>query len=107
MNKFLYLIITLFFYTSCEIEKVNNLPENNQGSSLSGKQIFIERCVACHGSDGKLGFNGAKNLTISKLTLNAIIDQVTNGKNAMAGYKNILSDKEIGLVSEYALSLQK
>lgn len=106
MNKFLYLI-TIVFYTSCEIEKVNNYPENNKGSSLSGNQIFMERCVACHGSDGKLGFNGAKNLTTSKLTINAIIDQVTNGKNAMAGYKNILSEKEIRLVSKYALSLQK
>ncbi|MFY7938399.1 MAG: c-type cytochrome [Flavobacterium sp.] len=107
MNKLTYLFIVLLFCLSCEVEKVNNPLENVQKQTLTGKEIFEERCVVCHGSNGKLGFNGAKDLTISKLTLNTIIEQVTNGKNAMAGYKNILSDTEIGLVSEYALSLQK
>ena len=33
-----------------------------------GEKVFKKYCILCHGSDGKLGINGAKDLTISKLT---------------------------------------
>jgi mono/diheme cytochrome c family protein len=40
-------------------------------------------------------------------SLDEIVHQVTNGKGAMAPYKNILTPEEIYAVSEYALSLSK
>lgn len=105
MNRLIILFVSTITF-GCEIEKQTN--QNISESDIkSGIVLFQERCVACHGSNGKLGFGGAKDLTTSKKTLSDIILQVTNGKGAMAGYKNILNESEIKFVSEYALSLQK
>lgn len=105
MNKF-YLFVCLSLMTSCSIEKKDDVP--HETSELkSGATIFSERCTSCHGMDGKLGFGGAKDLTASKKSLAEIIHQVTEGKGAMAPYKNILSLEEIHAVAEYAKTLQK
>jgi mono/diheme cytochrome c family protein len=105
MNK-PFFVFTIFIITSCTIEKKDSVP--HETSELkSGAAIFSERCTSCHGMDGKLGFGGAKDLTASKKTLSEIINQVTNGKGAMAPYKNILTLEEIAAVSEHAISLQK
>ncbi len=105
MNK-----ITIFFFTglflSCQIDKKEDNTLKTNSTSLSGKNIFAERCIACHGSDGTMGFGGAKDLTKSLLSEEEIILQVTNGKGAMAPYKNILSSEEINQVSKYVLSFR-
>jgi mono/diheme cytochrome c family protein len=95
---------SLFQCTSVATSK-NTTPPTT--SSIDGKLIYQERCVACHGKDGKLGFAGAKDLTKSIYKLNEITHQVTNGKGAMTPFKNILSAEEIQAVSEYTLTLQK
>lgn len=95
--------IFLLLIISCQIEKKESTPPHFK----TGKEVFGERCTSCHGADGKLGFGGAKDLTISAKSLPEIINQVTNGKGAMAPYKNILSVEEIDSVSAYALSLRK
>lgn len=87
---------------SCKLEK-----KSEPIPTPDGKSIYMDRCTSCHGLDGKLGFGGAKDLTTSNKTLGEIINQVTNGKGAMAPYKNILSVEEIAAVSEYAVSMQK
>lgn len=104
-NKY-YFILGLLFIFSCTIEKKNDSPHETT-EFKSGPQIFSERCTSCHGTDGKLGFGGAKDLTASTKSLSEIIHQVTEGKGAMAPYKNILSLEEIHAVAEYAKTLQK
>jgi mono/diheme cytochrome c family protein len=54
-----------------------------------------------------MGFGGAKDLTASTLSIDQIVNQVTNGKGAMAPYKNLLTPEEIVAVSEYAVSMRK
>jgi mono/diheme cytochrome c family protein len=105
MNN-LITIFCLFFIVSCTIEKKDENPHETTVIK-SGSTIFSERCTSCHGMDGKLGFGGAKDLTKSIKSLAEIESQVTNGKGAMAPYKNILSLEEIAAVSEHALRLQK
>lgn len=104
MSKFFLPFICLIIL-SCTIEKNEVVP--HETSTKSGATIFSERCTSCHGMDGKLGFGGAKDLTTSKKSLAEIIHQVTEGKGAMAPYKNILSLEEIHAVAEYAKSMQK
>lgn len=100
-----FVLIVFSFLFSCSLEKK---PTKNPHVSIpSGQEIFSNRCTSCHGIDGKLGFGGAKDLTLSKKTLPEIIHQVTHGKGAMAPFQNILTSDEIHSVSEYALSLQK
>lgn len=72
----------------------------------TGKELFQKNCVICHGSDGKLGFNGAKDLSKSVLTQEERIIQITNGKNLMSPFKGILTEKEIRAVAEFTESLK-
>ena len=67
----------------------------------TGKEIFEDKCSLCHGNDGKLGMSGAKNLAITTLNHQSIVDIITNGKNAMAAYKATLSAEQIEAVSSY------
>lgn len=91
----------LLFFLSCKLEK-----KEPPTQKPDGKTIYMERCTSCHGMDGKLGFGGAKNLITSNYSLGHIINQVTHGKGAMAGYKNILTAEEIFAVSEYAHAMR-
>lgn len=66
-----------------------------------GALIFKQYCVACHGADGKLGLSGAKDLSISTISMEERIDQVTNGKGFMTPFKSILSEDQIIAVTDY------
>lgn len=75
-----------------------------------GKSIFLNKCAACHGSDGA-GINGP-NLTDEKYIhirkLDDFFDVIGNGRNngAMPAWRNTLSPNEIIMVAAYASSLR-
>jgi len=97
-----FLTATLFLILSCKLER-----KEEASLKPDGKTIYVERCTSCHGIDGKMGFGGAKDITASILSIDRIVNQVTNGKGAMAPYKNLLTPEEIVAVSEYAVSMRK
>ncbi|MCB9182279.1 MAG: cytochrome c [Flavobacteriales bacterium] len=72
-----------------------------------GEQLYAMHCILCHGKDGKLGFNGAKDLTASTLTREQMRQQVAEGKGKMMPYKNVLTPKEIEAVVDYTRGLGK
>jgi cytochrome c6 len=78
-----------------------------QPSPPEGAAVYRQYCVACHGADGKLGLNGAGDLTMSKLSLEERITQIAKGKNMMAPFEEMLSPEEIKAVAKYTLSLKK
>ncbi|MEO8588477.1 MAG: c-type cytochrome [Flavobacteriales bacterium] len=83
-------------------------PMNADAGIGKGEQLFAMNCVLCHGKDGKLGFNGAKDLTASTLTKAEMIAIVTNGKApTMMPYKNMFTAKEIDTVVDYVRTLGK
>ena len=69
--------------------------------TLSGKEIFEQKCTLCHGADGKLGQAGAKDLSVTQLPHAGIVEIITNGKNTMAAYKEALSAEQIEAVASY------
>lgn len=70
--------------------------------SINGKEIFEKTCAAsCHGTDGKLGGSGAKNLAITQLDKKAIVDIIANGKTPMPAYKEALTPEQIEAVASY------
>ena len=81
--------------------KAKDMKAGNKTLATTGKEIFEEKCSLCHGNDGKLGMSGAKNLAITTLNHQGIVDIITNGKNSMASYKNTLSAEQIESVSSY------
>ncbi|MBK9177365.1 MAG: cytochrome c [Flavobacteriales bacterium] len=78
-----------------------------KGRIGSGERLYRAHCTLCHGGDGKLGLNGSKDLTLSVLTRAQMIEQVSNGKGAMAAYRHVLTAKEIEAVVDYTRSLGK
>lgn len=74
----------------------------------SGAKIFAAKCATCH-SGGRNVVMTNKTLKKDALTeygmdsLEAIINQVTNGKNAMPTFKGRLSAKQIEDVATYVL----
>lgn len=78
-----------------------------EAALAEGKKIFNTYCILCHGADGKLGLNGSKDLTISILTTEERITQVTNGKGLMTPFKEILTEAEIKAVVSYTETLKK
>lgn len=75
----------------------------------AGQQIFSQNCTACHSG----GLNAvAPDKTLKKEVLEeygmnsieAITNQVTNGKNAMPSFGGRLSDDDINNVANYVLN---
>ena len=76
--------------------------------SRSGKKIYKEKCISCHGNDGKLGDSGAKDLSRSKMDSVSIVDIINDGKNGMPRLgKYIYNDEEMGNTVQYVKSLRK
>ncbi len=75
--------------------------------TIDGEKIFKTYCITCHGLDGKMGLNGAKDLALAETTLEERIDQVTNGKELMTAFAGILTPEEIKAVSEYTFEFKK
>jgi cytochrome c6 len=73
----------------------------------TGEQVYRMHCTLCHGANGKLGFNGAKDLTASALTKAEMMARVSEGKGTMQAYKNVLTAKEIDAVVEHVRKLGK
>ena len=75
-------------------------------ATVDGQTIYKKYCILCHGADGKLGLNGAKDLTASILSEPERIVIVTNGKNTMTPFKGVLTEEEIKAVVAYTLTLK-
>lgn len=84
----------------------SRVPSNDTSSLADGASIYKKYCVLCHGADGKLGLNGAKNLQASELPLAERINIITNGKGIMTPFGEILTPDEIKSVAQYTLKLQ-
>jgi cytochrome c6 len=63
-------------------------------------------CELCHGANGKLGFNDAKDITVSTLSRAEMLAIVTNGKGVMMPYKNALSKAELDAVVAHVRTLR-
>ena len=98
--KFLtiFIIVSVFFF-----------PFNAQTRDLeTGKKVFIENCNVCHigGNNIIIPEKNLKKETLETNGMNtseAIIYQVTNGKNGMPAFGGRLQEKEIEEVANYIL----
>lgn len=99
MKKILILAAFVIVALSCADKKP-------KAPGIDGSKIFKQNCVVCHGLDGKLGANGSKDLTQSKLTMDERKAIIKNGKGAMIGLGTLLSDDKIQAVAEYTFKLK-
>lgn len=71
-----------------------------------GQYIYGKTCVNCHGSDGKMGGSGSKDLSITILTDGEKREIIRKGRNAMPGYKD-LSDAQVESVIQYINTMKQ
>ena len=102
MKKILILLFLSGWIYAC----ANKGSDGQSNSASLGATVYKKYCIVCHGVDGKLGLNGAKDLTVCKLTEAERIVQVTEGKNLMTPFKSVLSQEEIKAVVAYTLTLK-
>ena len=71
-----------------------------------GQLIFQKNCVRCHGQNGRLGLNGAHDLTKSNLNAFGRTYLVTNGLGKMPAFNKTLTPAQIEQVVAYSLTLK-
>ena len=75
----------------------------------TGKKVFTERCVACHGADAKGGIGPDLTRAEYKFgkTEAAILESITNGRpGGMPGFGKELGHEQLEGVVKYLLSLK-
>ena len=102
MNKIILSLCLMALIIAC-----GGKQHNVANAKVDGEAIYKKYCAVCHGTDGKLGLNGSKDITISKLTEAERVEQITHGKNTMTPFEGILSDEEIKAVAAYSMTLTK
>ncbi|GAB3232711.1 hypothetical protein GCM10027346_20140 [Hymenobacter seoulensis] len=73
---------------------------------VAGKILYTQNCAVCHGTDGKLGLNGAHDLTKSNLNTTGRVYMVVNGLGKMPSFKDQLTEEQIQQVVAYSLTLK-
>jgi len=71
-----------------------------------GQLIFQKNCQPCHGKDGRLGLNGAHDLTKSNLNTMGRTYMVTNGMGKMPAFNKTLTPAQVAQVVAYSLTLK-
>jgi len=75
--------------------------------AIDAKKKFKQFCATCHGFTGDLNVNGAKDLTVSKISLEESVAQVYHGKGLMTPFSGIMNDAEIVAVAKWIEGLRK
>ncbi len=103
MYKLIISFILLAFVIACASKEKSS---SGSPSVAEGEQVYKKYCILCHGADGKLGINGAKDLTVCKLTVEERENQIKKGKNAMTPFEGILNETQIKSVASYTMTLK-
>lgn len=95
-------------YAQYRAMSVKELAANEKAMKM-GQRLFAVNCAQCHGSDAMGGY-GFPNLTDDEWLYGGSPEQIqasiTNGRNgAMPAWGGTLSDKDIGNVANYVMSL--
>ena len=89
--------------------------ENGQSNTTAntsksrGQELYEQRCITCHGTNGNSQMNNAANLQLTKLDSSGIVNTIKNGKGngAMPMFGNSLNDEDLAQVEMYVKSLRK
>lgn len=85
---------------------IGSKPVSNASGEVDGAAIYANNCLICHGADGKKGYNGASDLSASKLDREGILQVINNGRGNMMPYKELLAEEEKQAVADYILTLR-
>ena len=72
-----------------------------------GKELFQEKCQACHGLYGDHEGNGAENLQLTKLDSVGIVTTIIHGRGTMPMFGTVLADSDLAQLELYVKTLRK
>ena len=102
--------VTAVFIVLC-IWACGEAPDATKAVSTDGKpdgaRLYGMYCELCHGADGRLGINGAKDLAASSMTRDEMLGIVTYGRTTMAAYNTVLDAAQIEAVVDHVRDLKK
>ena len=106
MNKIIAIsiVICIVMISACTNQSNPTPPsqtDEHSTTTINPADLYKANCVVCHGADGTMGMNGAKNLKESTLSKEQIVKQVTYGKGMMVGFEGKLSALEIHQLATY------
>lgn len=107
-----FIFISSFFVLySCSgtssTEQIEETGSEKPFTAADAKSVFTLRCTSCHGTDGKLGLSGAKDLSVSKMSDKEILLILQNGKNSMPAFKEIIPENQQDPIVAYIKTLRK
>jgi len=88
------------------MEVVTEVDSDEYNITVHGAALYTAQCLVCHGADGKASYSGAKDLTLSTLSADGIIETIKTGKNAMPKMADIYSEQELKALANYVNSLR-
>ena len=101
-------IFGILIVSGCKDPKQSNPTDSLETKRTTGKELYLQRCTVCHGTDGKLGASGAKDLSVTKLNESEIREIILEGKNAMPPFEHqIESEVTLNEMVEFVKSLSK
>jgi mono/diheme cytochrome c family protein len=101
-----FFLIACCWFACSESQSGSNNQAGSNNEIAEGEKIFKKYCILCHGVDGKLGLNGAKDITVSQLTFEERVVLITKGKNTMTPFEGILTPGQIRAAATYSMSLK-
>lgn len=90
-----------------EYEEVVNPIEVNEKTLEAGKNIYLQRCAACHGANGKGAYPGMPDLTdhemMAEMSEAVMFQKVSEGVKgtSMPPWEDILTEEERWMVINY------
>jgi cytochrome c553 len=107
-NKVLAVLSVFIFLFIYRVGETHSLTGNREKiTSTDAEQIYIQNCANCHGTDGKLGLNGAKDLGLSTMNTSEKESVIANGKGLMPKFKGLLNEQQIKDLAQYIEGFKK
>lgn len=73
----------------------------NDYKKVDAAGLYKTYCSLCHGKEGNLNLNNAKDLSLSGANLEERVAQIYHGAGVMTPYKGILKDEQIVSLAYY------
>ena len=111
-NEFTKLILSMIAIVFGLVFLTQNSASRLVSAKSGGAELYQQRCITCHGADGKAKTpkgirKGATDLTKSSISSANAIKVITNGREQMPEFKGVLTAAEITEVAAYIRGFRK
>jgi mono/diheme cytochrome c family protein len=75
-------------------------------NTTRGKELFQQKCAACHGANGDARNNKAADLSMTRLDSLGIATTVLNGRGTMPPFRGAIADSDLSGIIVYVRTLR-